>query len=114
MHILAIKAVGQFVGLSFSDHPGAGRKQTLDGRCRARRRRMSLEPDRMAVAGSTAGNVEHVLDGEAQAAQRTYGHAVELNMRVTAERIVRVVRDHCGRCKIAGWRDTVLRPRLNA
>ncbi len=39
MHILAIEAVSQFIGVGFSDHRGAGGEQALDGRRGARRRR---------------------------------------------------------------------------
>jgi hypothetical protein len=98
----------------FCDHLGAGREQALDGRSGARRRRVRFEPDRIAVAGAMAGNVEHVLDGEGQAEQRTFRRTVQFDMGVAAESVVRIVRDHCGRCSIAGWRDTVLRPRLKA
>ena len=75
---------------------------------------MGLKPDRIAVAGAVTGDVEHVFDGEAQAAQRARGRAIEFDVGVAAERVIRIVRDHCGRCSVAGCRDTVLRPRLKA
>ena len=75
---------------------------------------MGLEPDRVAVAGAMTGDVEHVLDGECQAAQRTFGRAGKLDLRVPAKGVVAIVHGHCGRCRVAGCRDTVLRPRLKA
>jgi hypothetical protein len=112
MHILTVEAVGQFVGLGFSDHRRAGGEQALDGGSGARRRRMRLEPDRIAIAGAMAGNVVDILDREGQAVKRTCGRAIQRNVGVAAEGAIRIVWDHCGRCSVAGARDTVLRPRL--
>ena len=114
MHVLAVEAIGHLVGVGLADHAGAGGEQALDRRGRSRGRRMGLEPDRVAVAGAMAGDVEHVLDGEGQAAQRTVRRAAQFDMGVAAEGIVGIAQHHCGRCRVAGCRDTVLRPRLKA
>ena len=114
MHILAVEAVGQFVGMGLADHARAGREQTLDRGRGARRRRVSVEPYRIAVSGAMTGNVVHVLDGKSQTVERATRRSVQFDMGMAAERVVGIVGDHCGRCRIAGWRDTVLRPRLKA
>ena len=114
MHVLAVEAVSQFVGMRFSDHLSAGREHTFNRRCCALSRLMGVEPHGIAVAGAMAGDVEHVLHGEGQTAQRTVRRPVHLDMRMAAKSVVRIVWDHCGRCSCAGWRDTVLRPRLKA
>src|SRR6478736_9837558 len=75
---------------------------------------MGFEPHRVAVSGAMAGDVEHVLDREGQAAQRAFERAGKLDLRMAAKGVVRIVDGHCGRCRVAGCRDTVLRPRLNA
>ena len=75
---------------------------------------MGLKPQRIAVAGAMAGDIEHVLDRKSQAAQRAIRRSVPFHMVLAAEGVVRIVRNHCGRCIIAGWRETVLRPRLKA
>ena len=75
---------------------------------------MGFEPHRVAVSGAMAGDVEHVLDREGRAAQRAFGRAGKLDMGMAAKGVVRIVQGHCGRCRVAGCRDTVLRPRLNA
>ena len=114
MHVLAVKAVGQFVRMGLPDHARAGGEQTLNGGSGACRRRVGGEPDRIAVPGAVAGDVENILDGEGQSAQRTVGCPIQFDMGMAAERVVGIVRDHCGRCRITGARDTVLRPRLKA
>ena len=70
------------------------------------------EPDRIAVAGAVAGNIEDILDRKGQAAQRAIGRSPQFHIGVAAEGVVGIVWNHCGRCSMAGWRETVLRPRL--
>ena len=102
MHVLAVEAVGQFVGVGLADHAGAGREQALDRGSGARRRRMRLEPQRIAVAGAMPGDIEHVLDRKGQAAQRAIRRSSQFDMVVAAEGVERIVRNHCGRCMLAG------------
>ncbi len=49
---------------------------------------MGFEPHRVAVAGALAGDVEHVLDREGQAAQRAFGRAGKLDVGVAAKGVV--------------------------
>ena len=114
MHVLAVETVGQFVGVGLADHPSAGREHALDRGRGAHCRRMRLKPNRIAVAGAMAGDIEHVLDREGQAAQRAIRRSVHFDMVIAAEGVVRIVRNYCSRCRMAGWRETVLRPRLKA
>ena len=80
MHVLAIEAVRHLVGVGLADHVGASGQQALDCGGGPRRGRMGFEPDRIAVSGAMAGDVEHVLDREGQAAQRAVGRAGKLDM----------------------------------
>ena len=75
---------------------------------------MGFEPHRVAVSGAMAGDVEHVLDRKGQAAQRAVWRAGKLDMDMAAKGVEWIEHGHCGRCRVAGCRDTVLRPRLNA
>ena len=116
MHILAVDAEGQFIAISLADQAGSGGEQALDRRCRALCGRMSLEPERMAVAGAMSGDVEHVLDGEAAAEQGADRAAFDSNFVVAAKRVERIVDahldTHVARWSRAGSRETVMRPRL--
>ena len=88
VHVLAVEAVGHLVGVGLADHAGASGQQALDCRGSPRCGRMGFEPDRVAVAGAMAGDVEHVLDREGQAAQRAFGRAGKLDVGVAAKGVV--------------------------
>src|SRR3546814_11590669 len=70
VEVLAVQAVGQFVGDRLADQLGAGREQRLDRRRMARCRRMAPGPVRVAAAGDEAGDVEDVLGGEGETGAR--------------------------------------------
>ena len=115
MRVHTVEAISHFVGMGLAYHSRAGGEEARDRGGRPGGRRMGLHPQWVAIAGAVAGDVEHILDGEVQTAQRTGDRSVQFDMRVAAEGIVWIIRhSHCGRCKVAGCRETVLRPRLKA
>src|SRR3546814_8984038 len=74
VEVLAVQAVGQFVGDRLADQLGAGREQRLDRRRMARCRRMAPGPVRVAAAGDEAGAVEDVLGGEGETGEIGRAH----------------------------------------
>jgi hypothetical protein len=114
MRVFAIETVGEFVGVGLADHTRAGIEETLYARRRSRCRRMGLEPNGIAVAGATSRNVVDILHGHRKTGERAPAAAVKCDVGMTRERVERVVWNHCGLCKVAGWRETVWRPRLKA
>ena len=69
VHVLAERAEGELVRDRDAGKTRAGIEAGLHRGCRARGRLVAREPVRAAAAGDDAGDVEHVLDREGEAAE---------------------------------------------
>ncbi len=70
MRVLAVEAVGQFIGLGFADHVSTGGQQLRNHRCSLCSGIMRCQPVRTAEAGLVAGDVVYILDAESQPRER--------------------------------------------
>jgi len=93
MRVFAVQAVGQFIGLGFSEHVGTDSEQRHHNGRGACRRRMGGQPVGAAESGFMSGDVVDVLDAKGQAGERPRAGAGHGNMGVPAECAQRIIRN---------------------